>query len=193
MTRRSIVWIGLVSLAAAIVLNTSLKTRQQQDHLAEINREIRAEEERIRVLTAEWHSLKTPERLEALARRHLQGYDTIKPLQLAALSDVPDRLPETIQPMEIHLAATAPAPAVEAAEAPRQVAAIQPPRPRPATRPVAAPPAQNRESDGVAALIAQAEAPVQPQGRAAREDGIRLLIERQPQQGLIRASVDGAQ
>ncbi len=215
MTRRYIIWIGLVSLTAGIVLNTSLETRQQQDRLAEINREIKIEQERTRVLVAEWHSLKTPERLEALARRHLQGYDTIKPMQLANLADVPDRLPEAAPPVAVATAAPV-APIAEVAEtaapaprpaAARQVAAITTPRARPATRPdtrpaarlapvAAAAPAAEKQDD-LARLIAQSEAPAaRPAAPAAAraDDGIRTIIERQqPHNGVVFASTGSAE
>lgn len=190
MTRRYIVWIGLVSIAAAVVLNTSLQTRQQQDRLAEINREIKTEQERTRVLIAEWHSLKTPERLEALARRHLQGYETIKPMQLAALADVPDRLPEAAALVAVATAAPVAPSVAEAAPAARQVASITPPRARPVTRPAA--PAAARaaeEQDDVARLIARSETPAATRTTARNDDGIRTIIERQqPQNGLLWAS-----
>lgn len=192
MTRRYAVWIGLVTITAAIVLNTSLQTRQQQDRLSEITSAIKAEEERIRVLTAEWHSLKTPERLEALAARHLPGYTAIKPLQLAALSDVPDRLPEADAPVAVASAAPveAPKPAV-IAPVTRQVASVPPPRARPAaTRPATDKP------DELARLIARNDvatpAPA-PRPNAARDDGIRMIIERQPQDGVTRTSFGGAE
>ena len=198
MTRRYIIWIGLVSITAGIVLNTSLETRQQQDRLAEINREIKTEQERTRVLVAEWHSLKTPERLEALARRHLQGYDTIKPMQLASLSDVPDRLPDAAPPVAVAVAAPV-VPAAEVAEtvvpAVRQVATIATPRARPVTRPAARPapvaaPVVEKQDD-LARLIAQSEAPAARPVATRNDDGIRTIIERQqPNNGVVFASVN---
>lgn len=196
MTRRYIVWIGLVSIAAAVVLNTSLQTRQQQDRLAAITREINTEQERTRVLVAEWHSLKTPERLEALARRHLRGYDTIKTMQLAGLGDVPDRLPEPTAPVAIAAAEPViPSTAAETIAAPRQLASITLPRARPANhpanRPTAQPQARDNQQDEVARLIARSEAPTnRAEAPAPRNDGIRTIIERQqPQNGVLWASI----
>lgn len=98
MKRQHIVWGALVLMTGAVVLNTSMKTRVQEDRLAQINREIASEQERIRVLTAEWHSLKSPDRIEALTRRYIKDMNTIKPVQMASLADIPDRLPEPETP-----------------------------------------------------------------------------------------------
>lgn len=188
MTRKYVIWFGLVGIAAGVVLNTSMQTRQQQDRLAAVTREITAEQERIRVLTAEWHSLKTPDRLEALARRHLQGYGAIKPMQMAGLADVPDRLPEAVAAPEVNVAAAAPA----AAPAVRQTASVAPPRARPASRPAARPAPAPAPQDDVAQLIARNTAPTA--APAASDDGIRTIIERdQPARGVLWASLEGAQ
>ena len=200
MIRRIITWTALVISVAGMVLNTSLEARQQQDRLAEINREINAEQERIRVLTAEWHSLKNPERLEALARRHLQGYGTIKPMQMAALDAIPEHLPEVTAPAASNVAAVAVQPS-------RQVASVVPPRAQPAARPIARPtirpavtPAPAQRRDELATLIAQADAPAAtaatretPRENARPDDGIRTLIEREQPQGIQRTSFTGAQ
>ena len=98
MNRRFVLVAALALMAGAMVLNTSLKTRVQEDRLAQINREIASEQERIRVLTAEWHSLKSPGRIEALTRRYIKDMNTIKPVQIASLADIPDRLPEPETP-----------------------------------------------------------------------------------------------
>ena len=98
MNRRFVLVAALALMAGAMVLNTSMKTRVQEDRLAQINREIASEQERIRVLTAEWHSLKSPDRIEALTRRYIKDMNTIKPVQIASLADIPDRLPEPETP-----------------------------------------------------------------------------------------------
>ena len=204
MNPKYITWISLITLAAGIVLHTSMLTRAQEDHLALINREVAQEEERIRILTAEWHSLKAPERLEALAQRHLKGYGTIKPAQLVSLGDVPERLavPETTaiaaaapavtvsKPVQVATTAAAakPAPRVQAQAKPVAVA------PKPiavaaAKRPVAAPaPAK----DEMAALIESHNQPRPIQVAAVTDDrsGIRALIESQPaSRGMLWANL----
>jgi hypothetical protein len=99
MNRKIVIWGALVALTAGVVLQTGLRTRGQEEKLAQLNAQIKAEEERIRVLTAEWHQLKTPERLEALVKRHMPELDTASPAQMASLVDLPDPLPTAAAPL----------------------------------------------------------------------------------------------
>lgn len=203
MNPKYITWISLITLAAGIVLHTSMLTRAQEDHLALINREVAQEEERIRILTAEWHSLKAPERLESLAQRHLKGYGTIKPAQLVSLGDVPERLavPETTaiataaptatpsKPVQVATASTAakPAPRIQAQAKP--VAAPKPVAVAAAKRPAAAP---APVKDEMAALIESHSQPRPIQVAAVTDDrsGIRALIESQPaSRGMLWANL----
>lgn len=180
MIRRYVVWIGLVTIAAGVVLHMSMQTRAQQDRLAEVNEQIKSEQDRIRVLTAEWHSLKNPERLEALARRHLDGYTAIKPLQMAALADVPDPLPAPATPAA---PTTAVATAKPAAPAVQETASVATPRARPAVRPAASKP------DDVASLIARSQQETVAQND---NDGIRAIIDRDnSSRGVLWARLDG--
>jgi hypothetical protein len=52
MSKRLVICIGLVVIAGGSVLHTSMQAREQEDRLALLNREITAEQDRIRVLTA---------------------------------------------------------------------------------------------------------------------------------------------
>ena len=51
---------------------TSQSVQQAEDHLADINRDIRQEQESIRVLATEWDYLNRPQRLEELAGKYLK-------------------------------------------------------------------------------------------------------------------------
>jgi len=204
MNRRFVLVAALALMAGAMVLNTSLKTRVQEDRLAQINREIASEQERIRVLTAEWHSLKSPGRIEALTRRYIKDMNTIKPVQIASLADIPDRLPEPETPAPTLAQA---GPKTETVSKPVQLASAAKPATRstalaatPATATSAratARPAQtivasakpaapkpiatttatidDSASDQVASLINQQSAP------AAPKDEISFIIERDSQ------------
>lgn len=180
MIRRYVVWIGLVTIAAGVVLHMSMQTRAQQDRLAEVNEQIQSEQERIRVLTAEWYSLRNPDRLEALAHRHLDGYAAIKPLQMATLTDVPDPLPMAATPAApVAVAAAKPAtPAVQ------QTASVATPRARPQ-------PPQPKQDD-VAGLISRSQQETVAQND---NDGIRTIIDRdQSSRGVLMARLEsGAQ
>ena len=204
MNRRFVLVAALALMAGAMVLNTSMKTRVQEDRLAQINREIASEQERIRVLTAEWHSLKSPGRIEALTRRYIKDMNTIKPVQIASLADIPDRLPEPETPAPTLAQA---GPKTETVSKPVQLASAAKPATRstalaatPATATSAratARPAQtivasakpaapkpiatttatidDSASDQVASLINQQSAP------AAPKDEISFIIERDSQ------------
>ena len=200
MNRRFVLVAALALMAGAMVLNTSLKTRVQEDRLAQINREIASEQERIRVLTAEWHSLKSPGRIEALTRRYIKDMNTIKPVQIASLADIPDRLPEpetpapvlaqagpktetVSKPVQLASAAkpatrsTAPAAATSARATARPaqtiVASAKPAAPKPVATTTAT--IDDSASDQVASLINQQSAP------AAPKDEISFIIERDSQ------------
>lgn len=174
MKRKHVTWIGLVAIAAAMVLHTSTLSRQQEDRLADLNRQIATEEDRIRVLTAEWHSLKTPERLEQLAKRHMPQYIAIKPTQMASLFDVPERAAPALPAVAESKPATPEATTPQAAK-PVQVAKAQPTAtsttPAKPVQQVAAvsKPAPQADEDDVARLIAADD---------ANNDGIRTIIER---------------
>ena len=200
MNRRFVLVAALALMAGAMVLNTSLKTRVQEDRLAQINREIASEQERIRVLTAEWHSLKSPGRIEALTRRYIKDMNTIKPVQIASLADIPDRLPEpetpaptlaqadtktetVSKPVQLASAAkpatrsTAPATPARATARPAQtiVASAKPAAPKPVATTTASATIDDSASDQVASLINQQSAP------AAPKDEISFIIERDSQ------------
>ena len=200
MNRRFVLVAALALMAGAMVLNTSMKTRVQEDRLAQINREIASEQERIRVLTAEWHSLKSPGRIEALTRRYIKDMNTIKPVQIASLADIPDRLPEpetpaptraqadtktetVSKPVQLASAAkpatrsTAPATPARATArpAPTIVASAKPAAPKPVATTTASATIDDSASDQVASLINQQSAP------AAPKDEISFIIERDSQ------------
>ena len=72
--------------AASIVVGTEV--HDLEDRLAGIHRDIAREQEALHVLRAEWSYLNRPERLEDLARRHLElGVPTAK--QTMRVSDLP--------------------------------------------------------------------------------------------------------
>ncbi len=88
MIRHIIIWVLLVSVSATVALNTSWRVRTQEQRLEKIHNSIEAEQDRIRVLTAEWHTLKSPARLDALVARHLPQLIRITPNQMLAMNQV---------------------------------------------------------------------------------------------------------
>ena len=67
----SAVGVALLGLISFGLYNGVYKVKSQERELAEIKAEVAREGEAIRVLKAEWTYLNQPDRLQALARRHL--------------------------------------------------------------------------------------------------------------------------
>ena len=91
---RLIHMIVICSLVASAGYAYSIKyeTLYQAEQVAKLKTKLQKERDAIAVLKAEWHLLNRPDRLQAVAERHLD----LQPLnvqQLARLSDLPNRPP----------------------------------------------------------------------------------------------------
>ncbi len=82
--------LAVVMGAVSIVIGTEV--RDLEDRLAGIHRAIAGEQESLHVLRAEWSYLNRPERLEALARRHLD-LRVPEAAQTMRVSDLPFAAP----------------------------------------------------------------------------------------------------
>ena len=82
--------LAVVMGAASIVIGTEV--HDLEDRLAGIHRDIAREQEALHVLRAEWSYLNRPERLEELARRHLD-LRVPDPAQTMRVSDLPFAAP----------------------------------------------------------------------------------------------------
>ncbi len=87
--------LAVVMGASSIVIGTEV--RDLEDRLAGIHRDIAREQEALHVLRAEWSYLNRPERLEALARRHLD-LRVPAPAQTMRVSDLPFAAPPVLEP-----------------------------------------------------------------------------------------------
>ncbi len=67
----SFVLMALAATAGGALFHVSFEVSALDDRLATLNHEIRDDRDAIHVLRAEWSFLNQPERLEELARRHL--------------------------------------------------------------------------------------------------------------------------
>jgi len=76
-------------LAAADVYKIKFESTLQAERVAKLRAEIRRERDAVAALRAEWTALDNPERIQALARRHLP----LKPLEIGQLDKL-DQLPE---------------------------------------------------------------------------------------------------
>ena len=80
---------GLIG-SAGYAYSVKYATLYHAEQVAKLKAKVQKEREAIAVLKAEWHLLNRPDRLQAVADRHLD----LQPLniqQLARLSDLPDR------------------------------------------------------------------------------------------------------
>jgi len=137
----TVLWIGLAACIGVGLFLVKHEVKDQERRLTALNAEIRANQESVHVLRAEWAYLNDPARLRALAERHL-GMHPVQPTQMASLDAVlRDGLP--VQPTKLADSRAKPA-AIKADPALIRTAAARPAE-RPAPRPVpAAPPPHPR-------------------------------------------------
>lgn len=85
-------WLLVAALTGAALYLVSQQVQMAESRLAKLNRAIAKEEETIRVLSAEWSYLNTPERLAKLSKERLD----LVPMdgsQIASIGDLPE-MPE---------------------------------------------------------------------------------------------------
>lgn len=87
----TIVWLLLVIAVGYAMFQVKYEVMQQEETLAQLNKDIAAEREQIRVTDAEWSYLTRPERLKRLAARYLD-LSPIAAAQITSLSALPERL-----------------------------------------------------------------------------------------------------
>jgi cell division protein FtsL len=86
----TVVWLLLVFVVGYAMFQVKYEVMQQEETLAQLNRQITEGRERIRVLDAEWSYLVRPERLNRLAARYLD-LSPVGSAQIVALSAIPER------------------------------------------------------------------------------------------------------
>ncbi|WP_185961383.1 hypothetical protein [Telmatospirillum sp. J64-1] len=129
--------ITLLWAVIAVVLGVGLfmlkyEVQEQEDHLARLNRDIRAHQESIHVLRAEWAFLNDPARLRELSQRHL-GLKPLGPTHmLAAVADLPMRPEKIPEAMMARNESDKPVPPPKPVPAPLSLAAPKPVTPKPA-------------------------------------------------------------
>jgi len=110
------------------------RVKAQEHQLEEMKAALSREAEAIRVLKAEWTNLNQPERLQALARRHLALAPT-GASQITILASLPLKAPAANDPSPVVEATDLPERPLPEAEPAPQHAAINPPLPRPKPEP----------------------------------------------------------
>lgn len=153
MRKATIFWLSLAAVCGTLLFHTSQEVTDGRTALRNMERELLREEESLRVLQAEWSYLNQPERLEKLAREHLE----LSPLhgkQFARISDINERVDEqalaaaaaadttaAIEPAAGAQPATEAAAPVAAKPTPVKAAAPKPAAVKPASAPIAQKPA----------------------------------------------------
>lgn len=118
----SAISVALLALVSFELYNGVHRVKSQEQQIASLKTQIAREAEAMRVLKAEWSYLNQPERLQALARRHLALAPT-GASQIVVLTSLPIR----------GEAMSAPSPVIEAHDLPsRIVTGVPLPRPKPA-------------------------------------------------------------
>jgi hypothetical protein len=121
----SAVSVALLVLVSFELYNGVHRVKAQEQTLVSLKTQIAREAEAIRVLKAEWSYLNQPERLQALARRHLALAPT-GASQIVVLTSLPIRGEDV----------TTPSPIIDAQDLPSRVVPNVPmPRPKPTVTP----------------------------------------------------------
>jgi len=91
--------VAALVFAAADVYKIKFDSTLQAERVAKLRAEVRRERDAIAALRAAWSELDNPERLQALARRHL----ALKPIDVSqydALDRLSERPPQVVPPIE---------------------------------------------------------------------------------------------
>lgn len=86
--------IGALIVAATYVYKIKFESTRQAEQVAKLRTEIRKDRDTIAILRAEWARLDRPDRIENLAKRHLN----LKPVQVTQFDHL-DNLPERPVPL----------------------------------------------------------------------------------------------
>ncbi len=97
---RTLVLFGLVALTGVVLLHTSQNAQNAEKRLNMLQAEVDQEEERIRILKAEWAHLNRPERLERLAQEFLSLNPSTPSHMLSDAPSLPAPVQEDIEQQE---------------------------------------------------------------------------------------------
>ncbi|MBN9048680.1 MAG: hypothetical protein J0H78_04405 [Rhizobiales bacterium] len=88
--------IGALILAASYVYKIKFESTQRVERAAKLRTEIRREQDAIATLRASWAKLEAPNRIEALAKRHL-ALKQETPQQFQSFEKLPERPAPVVQ------------------------------------------------------------------------------------------------
>jgi cell division protein FtsL len=154
----TLLWVALLMVAGGTVMHVSYQVRQVERHLSQLNRDTRQEQDKLRILSAEWNTLNDPHRIDELSKRYL----TLQPTPIARVVSL-DQVPMKLSDDQIaRLAAATPpkgakgpaANATPAATAKKPEILIKAPAQRAVAQPIRVAPAPQ---DSVGLLLARME------------------------------------
>ena len=152
----TLLWVALLVIAGGTVMHVSYQVRQVERHLSQLNRDTRQEQDKLRILSAEWDTLNDPHRIDELSKRYL----TLEPTPIArvvSLDQIPMKLSDDqIAKLSTPQGKTAKVATGATATAKKPEILIKAPASHPVAQPVpvkAPQPAQ----DGVGLILARME------------------------------------
>jgi cell division protein FtsL len=151
----TLLWVALLVVAGGTVMHVSYQVRQVERHLSQLNRDTRQEQDRLRILSAEWNSLNDPHRIDELSKRYL----TLEPTPIARVVAL-DQVPMKLSDDQIARLVAAPGkgakgPAATAAAAKKPEILIKAPAQRAVAQPISVVAAKPQDSVGL--LLARME------------------------------------
>ena len=94
----TMLWVAVIGAMAGGLFHLKHEVQRVEDELAGVDRDLLASQEAIQVLRAEWSYLNRPERLSALASRHLD-LEPLAPDQIGVIEALPLRVRDGETPL----------------------------------------------------------------------------------------------
>ncbi|MAO91026.1 MULTISPECIES: cell division protein FtsL [unclassified Hwanghaeella] len=85
------IWIIMVTVTGYTLFHISFQVEALDGQLAELNQQIRDEQETIHNLKAEWSYSSRPDWIESLGKEFLPDMHSMEPSQVMAIEDIPFR------------------------------------------------------------------------------------------------------
>jgi cell division protein FtsL len=101
----TLLWVALLVIAGGTVMHVSYQVRQVERHLSQLNHDTRQEQDKLRILSAEWDTLNDPHRIDELSKRYL----SLEPTPIARVVSL-DQIPMKLSDDQIAKLATPAAP-----------------------------------------------------------------------------------
>ncbi len=103
----TVLWVSLIGAMSFGLFQLKYAVQDREDELARLNRDLIASEESIHVLHAEWSYLNRPERLAALAEKHLD-LRSMEARQIGSVAILPQSPPSQAMLAGLDRQVTAP-------------------------------------------------------------------------------------